>query len=221
MKTSSRGIPLSRNPCPTLSSLPYACAVSICRYPTSSAQPTASAHSRPFGICQTPRPTSGISLPSASTRALPSAVTTSVDIASPLNSSKRFRSLSLFQPRSVPFRPAPPSASTRLRDEHVDVGGELAVVLEEKAVGRVRVDLDPRVREEPGQEVRVTGQDHRVAVAVGNEDREFDRGDALEQRVVGNAPGADGVILRLARLPGRRFVSVGCPCAEDACGGLL
>src|SRR5207302_9820446 len=50
---------------PTLSSLPYACAVSRCRYPTSSAQPTASAHSRPFGTCQTPRPTSGISLPSS------------------------------------------------------------------------------------------------------------------------------------------------------------
>src|SRR5256886_13644993 len=112
-------------------------------------------------------------------------------------------------------------ASAALREERVHIGGELAVVLEEKTVGRVRVDLDPRVREEPGQEVRVTGQDHRVAVAVGNEDREVDRGDSLEQRVVGNAPRADGVVLRLAGLPRRRFVSVGCPCAEDASRGLL
>ena len=48
-------------------------------------------------------------------------------------------------------------ASAGLQEERVHVGGELAVVLEEKAVGRVRVDLDPRVREESGQEVRVTG----------------------------------------------------------------
>src|SRR5579859_413284 len=85
MNTSPRGTPLSRNPCPTLSSLPYACAVSMCRYPSSSAQRTASTPSRSFATCQTPRPTSGISFPSASTRALPSAVTTSVDIASPLD----------------------------------------------------------------------------------------------------------------------------------------
>src|SRR6516162_9737401 len=78
MNTSARGTPLSRNPCPTLPSLPYACAVSICRYPSSSAQRTASTHSRSFSTCQTPRPTSGISFPSASTRAFPSAVTTSM-----------------------------------------------------------------------------------------------------------------------------------------------
>ena len=34
-------------------------------------------------------------------------------------------------------------ASARLREERVHVGGELAVVLEEEAVGRVRVDLPP------------------------------------------------------------------------------
>ena len=46
--TSSRGTPLSRSPAPTLSSLPYAWAVSMCRYPSSSAQRTALTHSRPF-----------------------------------------------------------------------------------------------------------------------------------------------------------------------------
>src|SRR5882724_12220337 len=190
MKTSSRRTPLSRNPCPTLSSLPYAWAVSMCRYPSSSAQRTASTHSRAFSTCQTPSPSIGITWPSASSCVL------------------------------SPCCATPAITSARLRQERVHVGGELAVVLEEKAVGRVRVDLDPRVREEPGQEVRVTGQDHRVAVAVGNEDREVDRGGSLEQRVVGNAPRADGVVLRLAGLPRRRFVSVGCPCAEDASGRL-
>ena len=38
-------------------------------------------------------------------------------------------------------------------EEGVYVGGELAVVLEEKAVGRVGVDGDPRVRQQPRQEV--------------------------------------------------------------------
>ena len=61
------------------------------------------------------------------------------------------------------------------------VGSELAVVLEEEAVGRVGVDRDPRVREEPGQQVRVAREDHGVAVAVGDEHREIDRGDSLQQ----------------------------------------
>ena len=96
-----------------------------------------------------------------------------------------------------------------------------AVVLEQEAVRRVRVDREPRVRQEPGQQVRVARQDHRVAVAVGDEHRELDRGDSLEQRVVGDAPGAHGVVLRLAGLPRRRLVPVGRPSAEDAPGGLL
>ena len=81
MKTSWRGTPLSRNACPTLSSLPYACAVSMCRYPSSSAHWTAATHSGPFGICHTPGPINGIALPSASTRPRPSAVIKSIDIA--------------------------------------------------------------------------------------------------------------------------------------------
>jgi threonine dehydratase len=73
----------------------------MCRYPSSSAHRTASTHSGPFGICQTPRPTNGIALPSASTRPLPSAVSTSVDIASAIDSSKRSRSLCLFKLENV------------------------------------------------------------------------------------------------------------------------
>jgi hypothetical protein len=45
----------------------------------------------------------------------------------------------------------------------------------------------------------VARQEHGVAVAAGDEDRCIDRGDALEQRMVGNAPRADRVVLRLAR----------------------
>ena len=70
------------------------------------------------------------------------------------------------------------------------IGGELAVVLEEKAMRRVWVDREPRVGQEPCQQVRVTRQDHRVAVAVGDEHRQVDGGEALEQRVVGDAPRA-------------------------------
>src|SRR5207302_1264120 len=53
----------------------------MCRYPSSSAHRTALTHSGPLGTCQTPRPSIGISLPSASTRALPSAVTALVVMA--------------------------------------------------------------------------------------------------------------------------------------------
>src|SRR6266446_3452530 len=101
MNTSSRGTPLSRSPCPTLSSLPYACAVSTCRYPSSSAQRTASTHSRRLGTCQTPSPTSGISLPSASMRTLPSAVIASVAIAPPCVLGQTPAVAPLFQLRSV------------------------------------------------------------------------------------------------------------------------
>src|SRR5689334_21603615 len=81
----------------------------MCRYPSSSAQRTASTHARAFGICQTPSPSSGISVPSASTRLVPASVTTVFAI---LISSR-------------------PPISGR-----VHVGGEPAVVLEEEAVRR-------------------------------------------------------------------------------------
>ena len=89
------------------------------------------------------------------------------------------------------------------------VGCETAVVLEEKAVSRVRVDRDLGSAEEPDQQVRVAGKDHRVAVAVGDEHGEVDRSDSLEQRMVRDTPRADGVVLCLARLPRRRPVALG------------
>src|SRR5258706_12767071 len=68
MKTSSRGTPLSFNARPTLSSLPYAWAVSMWRYPSSRAHRTELTVVGPFGICHTPRPSSGIWFSSASVR---------------------------------------------------------------------------------------------------------------------------------------------------------
>src|SRR5258706_12202304 len=68
MKTSSRGTPLSFNARPTLSSLPYAWAVWMRRYPSSRAHRTELTVVGPFGICHTPRPSSGIWFPSASVR---------------------------------------------------------------------------------------------------------------------------------------------------------
>jgi hypothetical protein len=50
------------------------------RYPSSSADWTASTHACPLGTCQTPRPSMGMCMPSARTRARPSAVTELADI---------------------------------------------------------------------------------------------------------------------------------------------
>jgi hypothetical protein len=59
--------------------------------------------------------------------------------------------------------------SRRLRQERVDIGRELGVMLEQEAVCCVRVDLDPRVRNEACQQVRLVRRDHGIAVAVGHE----------------------------------------------------
>ena len=61
------------------------------------------------------------------------------------------------------------------------LGSELAVVLEEEAVGGVGVDREPPVREESGQQMRVAREDHGIAVAVGNQHREIDCSDPLQQ----------------------------------------
>jgi hypothetical protein len=43
--------------------------------------------------------------------------------------------------------------SVRIVEERVDVRGEVGVVLEQKAVCRVRIDLEARVREQPDEEM--------------------------------------------------------------------
>ena len=77
--------------------------------------------------------------------------------------------------RREPRRANPPLRGGRLRprvlrlgrgrrlEEVVHVGGELAVVLEEEAVGRVGVDLDARVWEQARQQVRVAQGDGDAA----------------------------------------------------------
>jgi hypothetical protein len=78
-----------------------------------------------------------------------------------------------------------------LIEEPVRVGGELLVVLEEEAVRRVRVELQPRVRQQPRQQVRIAREDHRVAIAVRDEDRQLDPRHTLQECVVRDAPAAD------------------------------
>ena len=48
-------------------------------------------------------------------------------------------------------------------------------MLEQEPVGRVGIDLQARIRDQPGQQVRVAGQDHRLAVTLGNEYGQIDR----------------------------------------------
>src|SRR5436190_11618925 len=48
-------------------------------------------------------------------------------------------------------------ASVGLLEEGEYIRGELFVVVEKKAVRRIGIDLDPRIRREPRQEVRVAG----------------------------------------------------------------
>ena len=104
-----------------------------------------------------------------------------------------------------------------LTQERLDVGGELGVMLEQEPVRRVRVDLQPRVREQTREQVRVAGQDHRVAVAVRHEHRHLERADPLQQGVVGDPPGAHRVVLRFTGRPRHRLVPVVGPGVDAPC----
>src|SRR6202522_2076634 len=98
-----------------------------------------------------------------------------------------------------------------IAEEGLAISGELRVMLEQEPVRRVRVDLHPSLRDQAGQQVRVMRQDHRVAVAVGHEDRQVDGAQPLQQGVIGDTPGTNRVVLSLARLPGCCLVPVLCP----------
>jgi hypothetical protein len=60
-------------------------------------------------------------------------------------------------------------------EEQIDVACKVSVVLKEESMRRVWVDLDLRIRNEPGEQVRVSRQDHGVAVPIGNEHGMVDR----------------------------------------------
>jgi len=62
--------------------------------------------------------------------------------------------------------------------------------------------------------------DHRIAVAVRHECRDAQNSQSLEQSIIGDPSAADGVVLRLTRLPRSRLVAVP-RSSEDAPGGLL
>lgn len=56
-------------------------------------------------------------------------------------------------------------------EELAHVSSELAVVLEQKAVSRVFIELDQGMGNQSRQQVRIVGEDHRVTIAVGDEHR--------------------------------------------------
>src|ERR1700752_567865 len=85
---------------------------------------------------------------------------------------------------------------TSVTEELLYVCGEFSVVLEQEAVRRVGVDLDPCARNQSGEQMGEVRQDHRIAVAVGDEHRLCDRAEPLQQCVLRYPPRANGVVLR-------------------------
>jgi len=100
------------------------------------------------------------------------------------------------------------NASVLLRQELPDICREFCVVLVQKAVGGVGIDLEPRTGDQSGEQVGILGKDHRVAITVRDKHGEGDRRHSLQQGVVGDAPRAHRVVLREACVPGSRGVRV-------------
>src|SRR5260370_11032630 len=96
---------------------------------------------------------------------------------------------------------------SRAAEECAEVSAELRVLLKQEAVRRVRINLDLSIRDQAREQVRVMRQDHGVAVAVGHQHGHVDGAHSLQQRVIRDPPGTDGVILGLACFPGRCLVS--------------
>ena len=72
----------------------------------------------------------------------------------------------------------------------------------------VGIDPDPRVRDQAGEQVAELGRDHQVVVALDDQRRARDAGEALQRAVVGDPPLDDRVVLRVARGVARRCVAV-------------
>src|ERR1700729_4211078 len=104
--------------------------------------------------------------------------------------------------------------------KRVDISGKLDMMLKKKAMGCVRVDLHPCLGNQSGEQIRVVREDHRVAVTGGDEQWHLDGIEPLQQRVVGNSPRTDCVVLGLAGFPRCRLVAI-LRLAEDAARGLL
>lgn len=85
-----------------------------------------------------------------------------------------------------------------ISEEGTDVVGELTVMLKKKSMPGVGIDLNRSAGEQAGQEVAVAGQDHPVAVAVGDEYGMRDRCQPFEHAVVGDAPLDDCVVMGVA-----------------------
>ena len=80
-------------------------------------------------------------------------------------------------------------------------GREFLRVLEEEAMGGIRVQLDEGTGYQACHEVRVPGQNHPVVIAVSDEYRLRHRAESLEQAVVRCSPLQDRVVLGVPGLP--------------------
>src|SRR6202022_3628808 len=77
--------------------------------------------------------------------------------------------------------------------ETLDIISELAVVLKQKAMRRVRVYLHAGLWNQACKQVRVMGKNHGVAVTVRHEHRQVDRAYSLQHAVIRNSPCTNGV----------------------------
>src|SRR3954469_4785248 len=98
------------------------------------------------------------------------------------------------------------------------VVAELLWVLVEEAVPGVGIDPQLGVRKMLGQKPAVLGMHHRVVVAVGDQRRLGDPGQAVELGSVRDAPGRDRRQLSVARGKVSRLIAVGLPAIEPLDG---
>jgi hypothetical protein len=80
-------------------------------------------------------------------------------------------------------------------------------VLEQQAVGGVRIDADLGIRNQAGHQMAELGWDHQVVIALDDQRRALDPGQPLQRTVVRDAPLDDRVVLRVSRRVGRRGVA--------------
>src|SRR5271168_845441 len=73
-------------------------------------------------------------------------------------------------------------------EEFCCVRNEVAGVLEQKSVGGIGINFDPRLRNETGQQIGKVWQDHWVAVTRSDEHRMIDRADPLQRCVIRDTP---------------------------------
>ena len=119
-----------------------------------------------------------------------------------------FLALVRIRAKSCQFLTVPPAIGLRAADrakaragssrqECVDVGTKLLVVLPQEAVSGVWIDLDLGIRNKSAHQVRQPRRAHQIVITVGDEGRLLNGRKALQLVMVGHARFDDGVILRV------------------------